>query len=231
MNEKTMNEQEESKAINPLMIQSYFDGELDSEELEALSKEEIEKTPTYEALSELRRVVRVDSDLAMSEIDGCALLDAINKEIDLIDKGKTPSQPMSVFSQPKRRTSKQFFQRWAPAMIGAACLLLSIPGLVHWIVSGNQSTQTTQPQTVVVIDSNGSAHSQNLVTYQQPEGSSIQQAGVGNNNSNQLTVEEMDFAIRHLMKRIETLEEANTRSSDIESHKLFNIPETDDNQL
>ena len=67
---------------NPLMIQSYFDNELTSEEFAAISHDELIHTPTYQALAELRQVVRTECELALHDIDGYALLDAINARID-----------------------------------------------------------------------------------------------------------------------------------------------------
>lgn len=220
-----MDEQKRQKNINPLMIQSYFDGELKSDELEALSHDDLVHSEMYGALDELRQVVRTESRLALEDIDGYALLDAINKQID--EETKPVLKPeLSPLSQPKRRTSKQFFQRWAPALIGAALFLLSLPGLIHWIAVGASGNETpAQPaQTVVVIDGNGSQHPQNMVNYQ-----NVPVAAPANQN-NQLTVEEMDFAIRHLIKRIETLEN-NQNGTENGVQNLANVPLQDGNQL
>ena len=220
----------QTKSINPIMIQSYFDGELSSEDLEAISHEDLIHNDSYAALAELRSVVRTESELALSDIDGYALLDAINRQIDA--ETKPSAQPeLNPLSQPKRRTSKQFFQRWSPALIGAALFLLSLPGLIHWIAVGVSGTDTPQQpaQTVVVIDSNAQ-HPQNMVNYQNPAQvqavmPSVQPA------SNQLTVEEMDFAIRHLIKRIETLENANQNGVDSGSLVIGSVPDNADNNL
>ena len=227
--------------INSLMIQSYFDGELSSGELEAISHEDLVNSDTYQALDELRRVVRVESSLALEDIDGYDLLDAINRQIDADKESVQPVNAAinSSLSQPKRRTSKQFFQRWAPALIGAALFLLSIPGLIHWVVSSGSSD--AKPQTVVVIDSNGNQHSQGMVNYQAPDnnqwydpvqrGMNGMQIPANSPSNNQLTVEEMDFAIRHLIRRIEMLEEANTHDIENGTRALGRVPADNGDKL
>lgn len=227
-----MDEKKRQTNINSLMIQSYFDGELNSEEFEAISHEDLVNSETYKALDELRRVVRTEAELALDDIDGYALLDAINRQIDEDLKPSLHEQPtLTVLSAPKRRTSKQFFQRWAPALIGAALFLLSIPGLIHWIAIGSAQNDTqSQPQTVVVIDSNGAVHSQGMVNYQNPSQNVLAVPSAQNGNNSQLTVEEMDFAIRHLIKRIETLENAN-QNHDSGTPLLGDVPEQDGQNL
>ncbi len=224
-----MNEKE--KKLDPFMIESFFDGELNSSDLDGIREEDIIESETYQALEELRNVVRTDTRMALNQVDGYALWDAINSRIE-DKKPEKPRIPESDLSQPKRRTSKQFFQRWAPALIGAALFLLSIPGFVLWGVTMNRSD--VQPQTVVVIDSNASHHDPGVVNYQVPN---QQNWNAQNNNAivvpsnnnpvksndSQLTVEEMDYAIRHLIQRIESLEDANR--NDIESGKKPLIPE------
>ncbi|MBO4351226.1 MAG: hypothetical protein J6A01_09820 [Proteobacteria bacterium] len=227
-----MNEKE--KKLDPFMIESFFDGELSSSELDGIREEDIIESETYRALEELRNVVRTDTRMALNQVDGYALWDAISSRIEEKMPAK-PRMPESDLSQPKRRTSKQFFQRWAPALIGAGLFLLSIPGFVLWGITMNRSD--VQPQTVVVIDSNAAHHDQGVVNYQVPN---QQNWNAPNNNAivmpsnanpvtssdSQLTVEEMDFAIRHLIQRIESLEDANR--SDIESGKKPLLPEGSD---
>ena len=221
---------ENGKKISPQMIESYFDGELSSDEFEALSREDLIHCETYEALLELRNVVRMDSQLALDDVDAGSMLDAINARLDAAAhpsvQEKTVEQPkaLDVLSQPKRRTSKQFFARWAPALIGAALFLLSIPGLIHWIADGTVAREVQpQPQTVVVIDSNGAKHAPN---YQNNLQDSMAVPAVQPSN-NQLTVEEMDFAIRHLIRRIETLENNQGDKKNI----IEKVPADDGKQL
>ena len=205
------------QTFDPIDIEKYFDGELSSKEMEALH-EELVHDPTYGALSELRDAVRVESRLALHDIDGCALLDAINRQIDAEAK---PAEP-NPLSQPKRRTSKQFFARWAPAFVGAALFLLSIPGLVHWIAgAGKAESQQSQPaQTVVIVDSNGTKHAAqtNVVKFRHDELPPVPA-------SEQLTVEEMDTALRLLMKRIENLEEVNRNSIESGARPIADVPQ------
>ena len=222
---------ENGKKISPQMIESYFDGELSSDEFEALSQEDLLHCETYEALQELRSVVRMDSQLALDDVDAGSMLDAINARLDSITRPSVQEKPveqpkeLDVLSQPKRRTSKQFFARWAPALIGAALFLLSIPGLIHWIADGTVAREVQpQPQTVVVIDSNGSKHTPG--NYQNNLQDSMTVPAV-QPSSNQLTVEEMDFAIRHLIRRIETLENNQGENKNI----IGKVPSDDGKQL
>ncbi|MBR4986586.1 MAG: hypothetical protein IKY83_12715 [Proteobacteria bacterium] len=231
---------ENKKQINPLMIQSYFDGELKSDELEAISHDALVHSQEYEAMDELRRVVRTESRLALEDIDGCALLDAINSRIDA-DCGRKVVAP-DPLSLPKRRTSAQFFRRWAPALIGAALFLLSVPGLAHWIVVGVSGNSGDAPQVpaVVVIDSNA-AHSQEMVSYKKADAPGCMNGVYPQQNvdavvnpasrGEQLTVDEMDVALRHLIQRIETLEEVNRNSVETGKRAVFPSAGDSDNTL
>lgn len=225
---------ENRKKVSPQMIESYFDGELNSEEFEALSREDLLHCETYEALQELRSVVRMDSQLALADVDACSMLNVINARIDAVSRPSVQVQSAEMpkesnaLSQPKRRTSKQFFQRWAPALIGAALFLLSIPGLVHWIAVGTVGHEAQpQPQTVVVIDSNGNQHAPGTVNYQKKLPQDSMPIPAAQPSNNQLTVEEMDFAIRHLIRRIETLE----NNRDDKKNILGDVPSDDGKQL
>ncbi|MBQ9241807.1 MAG: hypothetical protein IJ165_01030 [Proteobacteria bacterium] len=231
---------EKKQQINPLMMQSYFDGELKSDELEAISHDALVHSQEYEAMDELRRVVRTESQLALDDFYGYALLDAINSRLDAECGHKAPAPVVDTVSLPKRRTSAQFFRRWAPALIGAALFLLSIPGLAHWIVvgvSGGGSNDSQKVSAVVVIDGN-SAHSQEMVGYKPVESARYdvvpQQKPLGGvlkpeAQKNQLTVEEMDVALRYLIQRIETLEEANRNSVETGKRAVFPTPEGTNN--
>ena len=222
-----MNEKE--KKLDSLMIESFFDGELSPDELKDFNEKDLVQSETYKALEELRNVVRTDTRMAINNVDGYALWDAISSQIE--EKSPSKMQPPEVdFSQPKRRTSKQFFRRWAPVFIGAALFLLSIPGFILWGMTINHNNDV-QPQTVVVIDSNGNHHDQSVVNYQVPKQHDWKDDALGiptsgkpaSTNDSQLTVEEMDFAIRHLIKRIESLEDSNR--NDIETGKKPLLPE------
>ncbi len=223
---------------NPLMIQSYFDNELTSEEFAAISHDELIHSPTYQALAELRQVVRTESELALDDIDGYALLDAINAQIDAEPmhsvQNLQPAAP-SVASgfMPKRRTTAQVFRRWAPALVGAALFLLSIPGFVTMFTA--KPMLDTQTPTVVVIDSNGKPQqAQTVVQYPQTAqhvwfdsnaAAPQNPAQVPQNiPDSQLTIEEMDFALRHLINRIENLENAHTNGIETGQKALFPNP-------
>lgn len=225
--------------FNPLMIQSYFDNELTSEEFAAISHDDLIHSPTYLALSELRQVVRTESELALDDIDGYALLDAINAQIDADPRQSVQSiHPIKTEKQedvspftPKRRTTAQVFRRWAPAFVGAALFLLSIPGFVNMFTP--KPLSETQTPTVVVIDGNRNAQAaQAVVNYP----SNTQHVWYENNTppnaqipaqtnitspDEQLTIEEMDFALRHLINRIETLEKAHTDGLETGRKALF----------
>ena len=220
---------EKDKNLDSLVIESFFDGELKPEDCEGLDEEAILESETYKALEELRNVVRTDTRMALNEVDGYALWDAISSRIEEKAPAAPSVIPDSDLSQPKRRTSKQYFRRWAPAFIGAALFLLSIPGFVLWGMSMNHNE--AQPQTVVVIDSNNAHHDTGVVNYQRPNQHGWNEDAIvvpsnnkpANPNDSQLTVEEMDVAIRHLIQRIESLENANR--NDIETGKKPLIPD------
>ena len=112
--------------------------------------------------------------------------------------------------------------------------MLSIPGLAHWIVVGvsGNSNEAQKVPAVVVIDSN-TAHSQEMVGYKPADARYLnaapQQKAPGaaepEAKDSQLTVEEMDVALRYLIQRIETLEEANR--NDVETGKRAVFPASD----
>ena len=216
----TMNNQEHksnARAIDPGMIEAYFDGELKADELGTLTRNEIIAEPAYAALEELRHVVRTDSKLALRDVDGMALLDAINADIDRHEaekKPKTLSMPVSATT----KSTRHRILRWVPAMVAAALFCLSLPGWVSMFMP-EPDPQIQQPTVVYV----GTNHAQQGVAvcpgdstnrYQEPDQFNhdiIPQPPVRTSTpiKEQLTVEEMDYAIRHLIKRIESLEEAN----------------------
>ena len=223
------------RAIDPGMIEAYFDGELKADELGTLTRNEIMADPVYEALDELRHVVRTDSRLALSDIDGMSLLDAINSDIDAYECEKKPLHVVEpVAATPKRVGHGRVVLRWVPAIAAAALFCLSIPGWVS-MFSSTPEPQVPSPTVVYV----GANHTQQGVAvcpgetnlYQEPqhiEDRAMPQPPVRTSTpvKEQLTVEEMDYAIRHLIKRMESLEEANRLG--IESGK---IPfETEENQ-
>lgn len=224
--------------LNPLMIQSYFDDELTSEEFEAISHDDLIHSPTYQALEELRQVVRTESELALDHIDGYALLDAINAQIDA--ELKTSHKPVpsaeSVFA-PKRRTTAQVFQRWAPAFIGAALFLMSIPGLIAMFTYDNHDEAKTP--TVVLIDSNRTAQpAQAMVQYPQPaqvwydnQPKQAEAVPTAETPNSQLTIEEMDFALRHIINRIENLENAHVNGLETGKKALFLNPLKSDSEV
>lgn len=199
-------------AINPLMVQSYFDGELRSDELEALPHDALSETETWQALDELRRVVRTDYELACEPIDGYAMLDEILKKIDAEPK----SEPLCA---PQRRPLRARLIRWIPAMAGAALFLLSIPGLAGYFVNGNGNRHDTEPKTVVYI--NDSAAQAQFASQSETKArrawlddgaAQPHTVALPRPADNQLTIQELDFALRKLVERIETLEEANRKN-------------------
>ncbi len=213
--EKEMN----ARAIDPGMIEAYFDGELKADELGTLSRNEIMADPIYESLDELRRVVRTDSKLALNDIDGMSLLDAINGEIDAYEKTKKSSPSAVVAPTPvvPKQTVRHRALRWVPAIVAAALFILSIPGWVS-MLSSSPDPQMQQPTVVYV----GANHAQQGVSVCPAERNNYEEmprideaemplppARTSTPVKEQLTVEEMDYAIRHLIKRIESLEEAN----------------------
>ena len=203
--------------MNPMLIESYFDGELKSDEFEAICHEDIVQTETWKALDELRQVVRTESELALDDIDGFSLLESIHKEMDEYESRQTEDKlrAVSPVEKPVRRESGFRWKSWIPAMVAAALFLVSIPGWVQ-MFRPDASIQTEPSTTVVYMDGNVHQKGQDVVcpaAQYWHENQQIQ--GLDDNypqnpvKSEQLTVDEMDNAIRHLIRRIETLEDAN----------------------
>lgn len=205
--------------FNPILIQSYFDGELKSDELEALSLEAITSHPMLEVLAELREVVRYDSQQALDDIDDMALFNAIHrqiaseKQVTEVPKACASKSPLSSRFGVRLKQSA----RWIPAFVGAALLLLSIPGLV--MLFGNDKLSPNDGSSDIVsidIHGQGVRHETQNDRSQVPE--TLQVAApllqIKIHDDQQLTVHEMDFAIRHLIDRIEILEDAKRNAYD-----------------
>ena len=213
--------------MNPMLIESYFDGELKSDEFDTIQHEDIVRTETWQALEQLRHVVKMESELALDDIDGLSLLDAIHDDIDAYEhkKSEDHANTVSPVATPSRNSAPRRWTHWIPAMVGAALFLASIPGLVGLFNSTSVPTPEQQQQpstTVVYVDGNGYQKSQDVVcpSVQQPmwyDNQDLQANGEvpsvakrpENKRGDQLTVEEMDNAIRLLIRRIESLEEVN----------------------
>ena len=184
--------------VSPMLIESYFDGAVKSEELEAVCGEEIVETETWKALDELRNVVRTESELALDDIDGFDMLEAIHSKMD--ENPISRSKPRPMFGGKAR---------WLPVVAAAALFLLSIPGWVA-LFSEPDAPAQTMPAVVYVDSGQNNQNMREVVcppAPQQWEDNATQNSPIS--KEEQLTVEEMDFAIRHLIKRIEDLEDAN----------------------
>lgn len=208
--EETMMESECKNSIQPQDIEKIFDGVSVSERI--LS--EARQTPEWLALEELRRVVRYDAASAIHGVDGVALFDAITRQIDSqSSRHEVPSAP-SVLSasvaSPVRTSRRPWIVRWLPALVGAALFVLSLPGLVQ-LIWGSGSAPVQQPQTVVYINDSGAAGYAKTQAapdwYRKGEPQPV--AVRRNTPDTQLTIEELDFALKRLVERIEGLEAAN----------------------
>ncbi len=229
--------------LDPMLIQSWFDGELDETDLEEINTNDVMSHPMYGALSELRDVVRTDVESAFDDVNEDAMWAAISRGIADIDvktglsKEETTlasaaphtSKSLSIpsISTPSRSVAapssrKNTILRWLPSIIGAALFLVSIPGL-YTMLAPKASEPAQQPTTVVYVEAAAATPmAPNSVTYaahktdswQSPgdEQTSISKSRIivpTQTRENQLTVEEMDTAIKLLMNRLETLEEEN----------------------
>lgn len=210
-------ENHEDLEVNPWMIQSYFDGESKSDEFETLSRDALMETPTWKALSELRSIVRMDSEEVVDSIDSYALLASIQERIE-----RESEQSPHFVRTPRKSSVRSAFVRWMPAIVGAALFFLSIPGLVGLL---QKDDEPLKPSTVVYITDSGKnapypsvgassgmreeAESQAVVLPRNALGSSAAFKAQG---TQQLTVEELDFALRKLVDRIEMLEKANQKN-------------------
>ena len=209
--------------MNPMLIESYFDGELKSEEFETIHHEDIENTETWKALEELRQVVKTESELALDDVDGFALLEAIHNDMDAYESEKAEhnSRIVSPVEKTSRQSGVRRWKQWIPAMVASALFLLSVPGLIQMFGSNPAPVTPDTPQTTVVyVDGNNHHNAQDVVCPVQPsywhESQNLGEtdriaakAPQERSQSEQLTVDEMDNAIRLLIRRIENLEEAN----------------------
>lgn len=225
-----MHQDAKNNEVNPLMIQSYFDGETQSDEFSALERSSLSQTPTWQALNELRQVVRLDSESFIDSIDSYDLLSSIQDRIER-ESEKTPVVLHSSRTALSRQASGKFsVTRWIPTFIGVAALLCSIPGLVQLF---SQDRAALHPSIVYVADSDAQKAQcpvQQAAQQGRPlDNHAIDEASIqfarqpylkrnaNANPSQQLTIEELDFALRRLVERIETLEKAN--QNDIETGK------------
>lgn len=235
---------DQKKAINPLMIQSYFDGETRSDEFSAVSGEDLAQTPTWQALNELRQAVRLDAESVIDSIDSYALLSSIQDRIERESAKAPAAMHASRRSCEQKPSARGSFMRWLPTLIGAGLFLCSLPGIIQIAArsgdNGNRLTDARVAESAQIAqcpsqqaanavgddpadDALRAPNSQNAVQYARHGDARLQRNAPGNQ---QLTVEELDFALRRLVDRIENLERANQKN--IESGKsaiLDEIPE------
>ena len=232
--------------LDPILIQSWFDGELTPEDLEDITEDDIANHPMVSALAELRDVVCTDVANAFDDVDEDAMWAAISKNIANINvktglryDEETPQttqiKPLSQnqLSAPSRhahtastRKSTHAALRWLPAILGAALFCLSLPGLYTMFSNNDDEPAAIQsPSTTVVYVGTGAVdqNTQNALNYaahtpeawknrQQDQNALLPKSRFGvttQSPEDQLTVEEMDTAIRLLMNRLETLEYEN----------------------
>lgn len=229
--------------LDPMLIQSWYDGELDEDELEDISVNDIASHPMVEALDELGSLVREDVRSAFENFDEAALWAAISHDINAKQTNSEPqtacdnvslSRPSRVereaYVQPSRMSAtaegkvsatRSRITRWLPTFIGAALFLFSLPGLITMIQRSDNaqvSTTSQQPQTVVVVDAKSvDSATQNALNYaaqkawqpsSQEQAPLIPRARIANSDD-QLTVEEMDKALKLVLQRLESLEQQN----------------------
>lgn len=229
--------------LDPMLIQSWYDGELDEDELEDISVNDIASHPMVEALDELGSLVREDVKSAFENFDEAALWAAISHDINAKQKNTehqaacdkvSISHPSHVereaYAQPSRSSAtasshvsptRSRMIRWLPTLIGAALFLFSLPGLITMIQRSDNSqvsSASQQPQTVVVVDTKSvDSATQNALNYaaqkawqpsSQDQAPLIPRARI-NNSDDQLTVEEMDKALKLILQRLESLEQQN----------------------
>jgi|GEM_PF-2832884 len=206
---------------DPFLIQSFFDAEALPDDLSESQLEAIYQHSLLGTFGELRQVVRDDTQTMLDSVDGDAMWQAIQKEIVL------PKQAMVL---PARRSRLQRVARFAPLLVGAAMMLASLPGLIQLLTSG-EGEADAPAHTVVYVDASDAASlPQGSISYTASHapviwynGREDRPAALSDDPSHrmvnlrrqaagdreQLTVEEMDRALRHLIQRIETLEDLN----------------------
>ncbi|MBQ1926639.1 MAG: hypothetical protein II180_11050 [Proteobacteria bacterium] len=229
--------------LDPMLIQSWYDGELDEGELEEITVNDIAEHPMVDALEEIGALVRNDVENAFSDLDEDAMWSAISRQINannVVAEPKAAADKVPVthssrvasdaVAQPARSdlaasgchaSKKSRFVRWIPTLIGAALFLFSLPGLITMIQQSDNDkvSAASQPaQTVVVVDAKSvDPATQSAINYAAqnawnpaPQDSSalIPRARI-NNSEDQLTVEEMDKALKLVLQRLEYLEQQN----------------------
>ena len=148
---------------SPLLLQALFDGELTDEQLPKV-KAELGNDPRMLVLSEMRALVKFESEQRLEDYDPNALLNNINRAIaaEKHDSAVTPkvqkntekeNQP-GVWSRIKDFLTQPRF--WIPAAVCAAALLL-----VPTIISHNNNPaeyHSPQEHTIVFMDMDPGSH-------------------------------------------------------------------------
>ncbi len=223
----------QTNKIDPLLIQSWFDNELDVSDMDSELLDEISRHPMVDALHEMRALVRAENEDALKDLDSASMWAAISDAID--DQNSVAHRPSveccavvrpshssistNVPVAAPRPSVKARVLHWMPAIVGAALFLIGLPGLVTMIQqSDNETAVANAKQTVVyvnpgAVDPAGVAQPNiNLAAHAiQPE-NTIQRSRIAmpdDADNSRLTVDEMDTAIRVLMQRLETLEKQN----------------------
>lgn len=229
--------------LDPMLIQSWYDGELDKSALENTVADEIAGHPMVAALEELGALVRADVGAAFSDFDEDGMWSAIRQEIQSGEVGhdakaaceiagvrhpsRVPSddvawrQPSQACVSRQGSSLRARIVRWIPTLVGAALFLFSLPGLITMIqLSDNDkvSAAAQSAQTVVVVEANAvDPATQSAINYAaqkawkpsvREETALIPHARI-NTSEDQLTVEEMDKALKLVLQRLESLEQQN----------------------
>ena len=229
--------------LDPMLIQSWYDGELDEGELEDITVNDIAGHPMVDALQEIGALVRSDVGDAFSDFDEDAMWSAISRQINasnLVAEPKAVADKVPVthtsrvasdsIAQPSRSdvtaagchaSKKSRVVRWIPTMIGAALFLFSLPGLITMIQQSDNekvSAASKPAQTVVVVDAKAvDPATQNVINYATQnawntasyDSSALIPRARINTSEDQLTVEEMDKALKLVLQRLEYLEQQN----------------------
>lgn len=207
---------DENQTLSPLRLQAYFDEEISNEhdinQLEAMLDDDAHMQ--LAALAEMRECVRFDVEQATENYNPNVLWNRINRELF----AKEDARKLSFWEHIKKFFSEHT-KVWVPVAIVAVVALLALPTLIMVLANQDHKQQNTANEHTTYVFLDSQSLSPNTVSYTATKAPVIWFNG-GNQPApqpsmlleepqRQLTIQEMDAAIHHLILRIEDLERQN----------------------
>ncbi|MGI5829569.1 MAG: anti-sigma factor family protein [Bradymonadia bacterium] len=206
---------DKNDVISPLQLSAYFDGEIqDKEELEQIEALiGADEREQLAALSEMRELLRFNSEQELEEFNPNVLWNRINREIF-----DNKAQKISFWQR-----LQQFFKENSKILLPVAAFslltIITVPVLVS--LTSQQNKPATMPTndhtTYVFLDAQGSATDSvsytatkaPVIWFNREQNSAQSPDLIPVQQRRQLTIQEMDAAIHHLLQRIDELERHN----------------------